>query len=99
MIHIINAIKSVITIVAPTGVDARIEVKIPTTVQITEITADKITTPLKLLNSLIAESAGKIINADIKSDPTRFIASTIIIAVTTAISVLYLPAPIPVAFI
>ena len=39
---------------------------------------------LKLLQTSIDETAGKIINAEIKSVPTRFIASTIITAITLA---------------
>ena len=45
----------------------------------------------------IAESAGKITSAEISKDPTSFIASTIITAVITAISRLYVPALTPVA--
>ena len=44
------------------------------------------------------DRAGNIIKADISSEPTRFIASTIITAVITAISRLYLSAFIPLAF-
>ena len=41
-------------------------------------------TEKKLLKILIAERAGKIIRAEIRSAPTRFIAITITIAVITA---------------
>jgi len=77
-------IRSTTTIVAPAGVDARIEIKIPMVAHITEITAEQIITFLKLLNTLIADIAGNIISADVSSAPTRFIASTIIIAVIIA---------------
>lgn len=83
--------------VEPTGVPARIEARSPTTVHTTENAAEKIITDLKLLKSRIAESAGKIINAEIRSEPTRFIASTIITAMVTAIKKLYAPTFIPVA--
>ena len=56
--------------VEPTGVDANIEISIPITAQTTDKDAEKITTPLKFFISLIAESAGKIISADIRSEPT-----------------------------
>lgn len=86
------------TIVAPTGVEKRIEISIPVTEQQTEITADTITTPLKLCINLIADNAGKMINAEINNDPTNFIPNTIIVAITTAIIKLCLFVFIPVAF-
>ena len=46
---------------------------------------------------LIADKAGKITRAEISSDPTRFIASTIITAIITAIKRLYLLVLVPVA--
>ena len=76
----------VVTIVAPTGVENIIDTSIPTIAQHDDITADAITTPLKFCIILIAERAGKIISAEIKSEPTRFIANTIIKAVITAIN-------------
>ena len=75
--------------VAPTGVDARIDTRIPTTAHTTESTAEHTITARKVLNKRIADSAGKIIRAEIKSDPTRFIASTITSAVISAIKRLY----------
>ena len=73
------------TMVAPTGVAAKIEIKIPTTAQNTAITAEDIITDKKLLKIRMEEIAGKIINADISKEPTNFIASTIMVAVITAI--------------
>lgn len=73
------------TIVAPTGVSHNKEIKNPTPAHITDITAEHIITLLKLLKILIAVIDGKIINADIRSEPTRLIASTIIKAVIIAI--------------
>ncbi|KAF5040760.1 hypothetical protein DSECCO2_530030 [anaerobic digester metagenome] len=69
----------------PTGVEARIDIIIPLPAAITEITAEHNMTALKFLNTLMADNAGKIISADISKEPTRFIASTMIIAVITAI--------------
>ena len=77
---------SIATMVDPTGVDARMEIIIPTAAQITDITAEQRITARKLLNSRIAERAGKIISAEINSEPTRFIANTMTTAVITAMS-------------
>ena len=71
--------------VGPTGVENIIADKIPMSAQDTEISVERITTLLKVLATLIEESAGNITSADIRSEPTRFIASTIITAVITAI--------------
>ena len=46
------------------------------------------TTPLKLLNTLIAESEGNIIKDEISKEPIKRIPSTIVTAVNTAISIL-----------
>ena len=75
---------SAITIVGPTGVLHIIATKIPVTALKTEMTQAKMVTFLKLLHTSIDETAGKIINAEIKRVPTRFIASTIITAITLA---------------
>lgn len=64
------------TIVEPTGVPPRTDTKIPSDEHKTEITAEQIITLRNVLNIRIAESAGNIINAEIKSEPTKFIAST-----------------------
>ena len=76
--------RSTITMVAPTGVDARMEMKIPRVAHTTEMTAEQMMTLLKLRNTLIADNAGKMISADVSSAPTRFMASTMMTAVTTA---------------
>jgi hypothetical protein len=73
------------TIVGPTGVENIIADRIPTIAHTTEITVDVITTRLNVRHTFIDESAGKMTSAEIRSEPTRFIARTIIIAVTTAI--------------
>lgn len=75
---------STITIVGPTGVLHIIAAKIPVIALKTEITHANMVTFLKLLQTSIDETAGKIINAEIKRVPTRFIASTIITAITLA---------------
>ena len=85
------------TIVEPTGVLYKTETRIPETAHITEITAELIITDKKLLKSLIAERAGKIIRAEISNAPTRFMARTITTAVTTAIRMLYAFVFVPVA--
>lgn len=61
------------------------ESKSPIVEQTVEKITEKIVTDLKLLKILIAERAGNISRAEIKSEPTRFIARTIIIAVTIEI--------------
>ena len=81
-----KATKSAATIVEPTGVPAKIEIKSPEIEQIDESTAEQIVTERKLLKILIAERAGKMIKAEIRREPTRFIASTIIIAIMIAIT-------------
>ncbi len=77
---------STATMVEPTGVPARIEMMMPAAAQITERTAEKTVTPLKLPKSRIADSAGKMTRAEISREPTRFIARTMMTAITTAIS-------------
>ena len=63
-----NPAISAATTVAPTGVEAETDIRIPVSEHITENTAEAITTDLKLLNIRIADSAGKIIRAEIRSD-------------------------------
>lgn len=81
-----NAHRLTATIVAPTGVEHRIEISIPSNEHTTERNAEYRTTLLNVLITRIALNAGKIINAEINKDPTRFIARTIITAITIAIS-------------
>ena len=71
--------------VEPTGVSSRIEQRMPKIAQKTDITAEKRMTDLKFLNSLMDERAGKMIRAEIKREPTRFMARTITMAIITAI--------------
>lgn len=74
----------------PTGVEYKIEIKIPSKAQHTEMTTEQITTLLKLSKILIADKDGKIISADMSKAPTRFIPSTIITAIITAIKKNYI---------
>ena len=92
-----NTTISTATIVGPTGVPATMDINKPEAAQNTEIIAELMVTDLKLLNTRIALNAGKMIKADINNEPTRFIARTIMIAVTTAINRLYKLAFTPVA--
>jgi len=70
MLNIINARISITTIVEPTGVSARIEINIPKLAHITDISDEHRITDLNVLNILIADSAGNIINAEVRSEPT-----------------------------
>ena len=74
------------TIVGPTGVPATMEANIPIAVQETDKIAEHIVTDLNDLKMRIALNAGKIIKAEISNEPTRFIAKTMMTAVTTAIN-------------
>ena len=83
--------------VEPTGVPANMDTNMPKVEQIMENITEQIITDLKLLNIRIADRAGNIIRAEVRSEPTKFIARTITSAVTMAIIILYCPALIPVA--
>ena len=89
MQNIRNTAISAATIVEPTGVPESIEMKMPEPAHTTETMAEQIITLLKLLNTRIADRAGKMMSAEISSEPTRFIASTMINAVIIAITRLY----------
>ena len=75
---------SIITIVEPTGVSVNIETRIPTSAPNTEKTHEATVTLLKLLKISIEDTDGKMMSAEIKSVPTRFIARTITVAMTEA---------------
>ena len=75
---------SMMTIVEPTGVPATIDARIPVIAPNTDMEQEETITFLKLLKSNIAETEGKMIRAEIKREPTRFIASTMITAMTAA---------------
>lgn len=86
-----------ITMLAPGVVFMRSAINIPVKKLITEIIADIITTPLKLLQTLIAVNDGITIRLDIKREPIIIIPRTTVIAVSTAKIMLYIPAFTPVA--
>ena len=71
--------------VEPTGVSKRIDERMPNIAQKTDITAEKRMTDLKFLKSRMDERDGKMIRAEIKREPTRFMARTITMAIITAI--------------
>ena len=79
------------------GLAAISEIAIPMPAQESEIAAAQIVTPRKVLNSRMAERAGKVIRADTKSAPKRFMATTTVTPVMTEISRLKSPARVPVA--
>ena len=70
---------------------------IPVKEHTTERTAEQMVTCRKLRKIRIAERAGKMTRAEIRSEPTRFMARTMITAVMTAISRLYWSARTPAA--
>ena len=75
-------------IVAPTGVPAKIEITIPKKAHTIEIILEEIVTALKLLNILIDDNAGNTTKAETKSEPTKFIATTITTAIIVATRIL-----------
>lgn len=95
--HKPKATMSTATMVEPTGVPARTEATMPTKAQLTDNTAEQMVTARKFLHRRIAERAGKITSAEISREPTRFIASTMMTAMTMAISRLYPFALVPTA--
>ena len=66
----------------------RYEKASPDTKQSDEITAEKMTTDLKLLQMFIDVRAGKISSEDIRSAPMSLMPITVVIAVRNAISIL-----------
>ena len=77
---------SAATMVEPTGVPATMETSMPASAQQTDRIAEQTVTERKLLKIRMADMAGKMIRAEISREPTRFIASTIMTAMMTAIS-------------
>ena len=92
-----NAIPFTTTTQDPGGISATCATITPAKKHTTDTVADDITTALKLLNTLIEVSAGKIISAEIRSVPIIRIPRTIVTAVRDAIIILYAPAGIPAA--
>ena len=90
-----NTTISTVTIVAPTGVDNKMDINMPIVVLATEMIAALMMTDWKLLNTLIAQSAGNTIKAEVNNEPAKFIAKTMTIAVAIAINMLYAAVFIP----
>ena len=90
-VNIAKTIRSATTIVEPTGVLATTEARIPTKEQNTAIIVAHMVTLLKFLQTLMAESAGNTIRAEMRSEPTRFIARTMTTAIIVARRRLYIP--------
>ena len=80
--QVANIANCTATIVDPTGVPARIDILIPKKAPSTDKMALTMVTILKFLNTLIADKAGKMINADTKRLPTRFMEITMMVATT-----------------
>ena len=83
---------------APQGASKAYDIIIPTINVITDTTAELIVTERKLLNTRIEQSAGKIIRLEISILPISRIPITIVIAVSSAIIILYALTAPPVAF-
>lgn len=88
--QITNVIASNKTIVAPTGVDIKIDTRIPIKALITPITTEKIMTFLYREVILIADNDGKINNAVTNKEPTKLIAITMIKEIDAAIIISYI---------
>ena len=88
MKQMINTARSAATTVGPMAVARIMDSTVPVSAESAAIMMVQSVTLLKLLKSLIAESAGKMMRAEAKSAPKRFIARTTVTAVMTAIRVL-----------
>ena len=88
---------SIATMLGPVGVLKSIDSMIPAAEHTTARVAAQITTPRKLRHMRMADRAGKIMRADTSREPTRFIATVIITAMTVAISRLYASVRMPAA--
>ena len=89
--------RSQTTTVAPTGVESRYDPVSPRQKHMTESPAAKHTTERKLLNTRIADSAGKMMRLESSIAPIMRIPSTTVSAVRTDRIVLYVPTRTPVA--
>ena len=98
MKNAINTAMSTTTIVAPTGVPATIDIKIPAADVHAASTPEHIDKQKKHLKILMAEIELNTTTEDISSEPKRFIATTITTAITTAMSKLSAAGLVPVAF-
>ena len=80
---------STATIVEPTGVDATTVINKPRITVMIEMMTESMITPLKLFITFMLISVGKIISADIRSEPTSFIDTTITTPIIRLIKILY----------
>jgi hypothetical protein len=86
------------TTLAPVGVAYTYEIIIPVKKHAIEITAEQTVTLLNFLNRRIELKAGKIIRLEISTAPIIRMPSTMVRAVKRAMSILYSPVLIPLAF-
>lgn len=93
-----NAIAFTATTLAPAGIEKMKDTQSPVKKHTTETIADIVTTVLNVLQTRIAVSAGKITILEMSIAPMILMPITIVIAVRSAISVLYIPVCVPVAF-
>ena len=78
-----NTITLMHTTVAPMGVERIMERMIPVIAQNTPMVPEAITTDKKLLNILSEDNTGNTIRAEIRSEPTSCMLSTITTAIIT----------------
>ena len=78
-----NTITLMHTTVAPMGVERIMETMIPVIAQNTPMVPEAITTDKKLLNILSEDNTGNTIRAEIRSEPTSCMLSTITTAIIT----------------
>lgn len=83
-----NRIRFTATMVEPTGVPARIEIIIPVNALQVERIAAQTVTERNDLHTLMADSAGKMTSAEIRREPTKFMASTMMTAIMVAMHTL-----------
>ena len=76
---------SIATTLGPTGVENKMDSKIPKVAHTTDSTAEQIVTDKKFLNIRMADRAGKMIRAEMSREPTKFIANTMTTAMMTSI--------------
>lgn len=83
-----NVARFTTTTLAPVGIDNTYESTTPKKKHTTETAAEHITTPLKLLNTRIDVSAGKIIRLEISIVPIILMPTTMVSALRMASSML-----------
>ncbi len=98
VLNIRKAARFVTTTLAPAGIEKLYDMTIPAVKQIMDIIEEQIITNRKLFPIRMDVSAGNIIRLEIRSAPIMRIPTTIVAAVSSAISMLWSPEFIPVAF-